>query len=91
MRTLVERAFGQLKGRWRILLKKNDQFLESIPQCVIACVVLHNFCIKVNDLAEIDEADTEQNGENIEHNNDVFANVDVQEVICQYMLNNEHI
>ena len=40
----VERAFRMLQGRWRILLKKIDMPLCSIPSMVTACLCLHNLC-----------------------------------------------
>ena len=41
----VERAFGMLKGRWRILFKKIDMPLRSILDMVIVCLCLHNLCL----------------------------------------------
>ena len=41
-RSVVERTFGILKGRWRCLLKRLDNQLENLPQIIIACCVLHN-------------------------------------------------
>ena len=41
----VERAFGCLKGRWRILLKRIDVPLKNLPDLVTACICLHNLCI----------------------------------------------
>ena len=41
----VERAFGILKGRWRILLKNVDVQLENVPDIVTACICLHNLCL----------------------------------------------
>lgn len=43
-RMVVENAFGRLKGRWRILLKRNDTRIQKLPNLVIACCVLHNLC-----------------------------------------------
>jgi hypothetical protein len=42
---VVERAFGILKGQWRILLKQIDMPLKHIPDLVIACICLHKLCI----------------------------------------------
>jgi hypothetical protein len=43
-RMAVERAFGILKGRWRILLKQIDMPLKHVPDFVTACICLHNLC-----------------------------------------------
>jgi hypothetical protein len=42
---VVEHAFGMLKGRWRMLLKKIDMPLRTIPDIVTTCLCLHNLCI----------------------------------------------
>ena len=44
----IECAFGHLKVRWPILTRKMDLNLETIPTVVMACFVLHNFCIFCN-------------------------------------------
>ena len=41
----IKRAFGMLKGRWRILLKRVDVHLRNVPELVTTCLVLHNICI----------------------------------------------
>ena len=66
-RMCVERAFGMLKGRWRILLKRMDVQLKNVPDLVSTCLVLHNMCIIFGDTfwkeEWIREATTEvQNG-----------------------------
>ena len=43
-RVTVERAFGVLKGRWRILLKRIDNRFINIPEVILTCCILHNFC-----------------------------------------------
>lgn len=48
-RMCVERAFGMLKGRWRILLKRIDVALENVPDLVSTCLMLHNICIVFGD------------------------------------------
>ena len=48
-RMCVERAFGMLKGRWRILLKRVDVHLKNVPELVSTCLVLHNICMIFGD------------------------------------------
>lgn len=53
-RVVVEQAFGLLKGRWRCLLNKLDESVEKVSSTIIACCILHNICLEVNDPTEID-------------------------------------
>ena len=41
----MERAFGMLKCRWRILLKRVHVPLRHMPDLVTACICLYNLCI----------------------------------------------
>jgi hypothetical protein len=41
----VERAFGILKGRWRVIIKRCEVPLRSMPDIVATCIVLQNLCI----------------------------------------------
>ena len=52
----VERAFGILKGRWHILLKRIDMPLQNVPDIVTASLCLHNLCILENDDFDMDWA-----------------------------------
>ncbi|CAI6353400.1 unnamed protein product [Macrosiphum euphorbiae] len=49
----IELSFGLLKGRWRRLLYLNVTNISRAPNIILACCVLHNFCL-VND-DELDE------------------------------------
>ena len=91
MRCTVERSLGLLKNRWRILLEQNYQTLESIPNCVMACVVLHNFCLRLNDVIGMDETDASFDGDEDDVNPNVFGNVDIREVIFEYMSRNGYL
>lgn len=54
-RTVIERAFGIWKARWRSILDCLSMItLEKIPEYIIATAVLHNICILNNDLLDID-------------------------------------
>ena len=46
---VTEGAYGRLKGRWRILLKKCESKKESLKCMALACIVLHNLCIDLED------------------------------------------
>ena len=48
-RVIVERAFGQLKARFRILWKKQGTNIKNLSSVIISCVVMHNFCQHHND------------------------------------------
>ena len=51
-RVVVENAFGRLKGRWRSLMKRNDNNIKFVPKLVTACCVLHNLCEQHGDACE---------------------------------------
>ena len=49
-RMVTERAYGQLKGRWRILMRKCESLPEEVKMITLACMVLHNICISKGDV-----------------------------------------
>ena len=53
---VVERAFGILKGQWRIILKRVDMPLRHVPNLVTACIRLYNLCIIHKDKFDLDWA-----------------------------------
>ena len=48
-RMVSERAFGQLKSRWRVLYRKSSCQPDALKCIALACVVLHNVCIDMSD------------------------------------------
>ena len=48
-RMVVECAYGQLKGRWRVLMRKSESSPMEVRSACLACVVLHNICIAQGD------------------------------------------
>ena len=61
-RSVVERAFGMLKGRWRLLLKKVEQQTRTLRKTVLAACVLHNICVDCGD-SDSDDNDSEDDYE----------------------------
>lgn len=72
-RVVEERAFGILKGRWRVLQKCLDSSLNFAIKTTIVCIVLHNFCIEANDEWDDDDDGPPDNDGN---NNLVFGDAD---------------
>lgn len=55
-RNIVERAFGGLKGRWRILKRTlNMKTPASCGRTIVSCMVLHNLTIDAGDDTVIDD------------------------------------
>ena len=54
LRSVVERAFGMLKGRWKIVMKKIEQKVGTLNKTIIAACVLHNVCIALNDTYDLE-------------------------------------
>lgn len=44
-RNAIERAFGVLKQRWRVLLMTTEVDVETLVYIIAACCILHNICI----------------------------------------------
>ena len=68
----VERAFGILKSRWRVLQKRFDSSLAI--KCAVAYIVLHNICVDQNDPWDDDGDDYDRGNDDI--NDDVMDDGD---------------
>lgn len=72
-RSVIERAFGLLKGRWRRLMYLEMHKTNYLAIVIMAACVLHNFCIASNDRIEDEQTIFGTNDENL-------ADVDANEV-----------
>nr|XP_029714898.1 putative nuclease HARBI1 [Aedes albopictus]XP_029714899.1 putative nuclease HARBI1 [Aedes albopictus] len=59
-RVKIENAFSLLKTRFRQLMRLDFFTVERMCKFVMACCVLHNICISMNDYFEIDDDITQQ-------------------------------
>ncbi|CAN7945902.1 unnamed protein product [Ixodes hexagonus] len=48
-RRIVENAFGRLKARFRIIMKRTETKIENLNSVVRASCILHNVCERFND------------------------------------------
>ena len=63
-RMVTEGAYGQLKGRWRVLLQKSESNRDQVRITTLACMVLHNICIMQGDtISQKLDLSNESNGQ----------------------------
>ncbi|XP_054645638.1 uncharacterized protein si:ch211-121a2.4 isoform X1 [Dunckerocampus dactyliophorus] len=92
-RTTVEIAFGRLKSRWRVLLKRSDFHYTFTPHVVATCCALHNFCEREKetvtpawlDEAAILEHDLPQPGMRSYHATDCAGGQNVRLALTEYL------
>ncbi|KAF2901197.1 hypothetical protein ILUMI_04988 [Ignelater luminosus] len=48
-RSVIERTFGLLKGRWRRLKYLDMSLADKIPEVILSACILHNFILKRGD------------------------------------------
>lgn len=88
-RMVVERAFGQLKGRFRILNKQQDTQLENVCNIVAACCILHNYCLFHDDHPEDDWMMDDDNDGGDQCDNANLPEADgTRDTILQYLIDN---
>ena len=49
-RMVTEGVYGQLKGRWRLLIRKCESKKDNLKIQALACLCLHNLCIQLKDI-----------------------------------------
>lgn len=74
-RVIIEQTFGQLKRRFPILHYGIRLKLQSAPQVIICCCVLHNIAKKLNDIEDFDDFPPSSVGENADNSNNTSSNV----------------
>ena len=81
----VEHAFGHLKGRWRCLRKGElYESIEIIPYTVIACCILQNTCVEMNDDFECSD-DSDSDDSDTDDDRDNAGNM-VRDAIRQFLI-----
>lgn len=60
-RSVIEHAFGLLKGRFRRLFYFHNLRIDLIIKCVMAACILHNICILSDIKANVPEVQIENN------------------------------
>ena len=82
-RVSIECAFGILMSRSRILAQRLDSSIDFAVKSVVACAVLHNFCIMNGDDWDDDGNDGDDNADddvNTMHDGD-----NVREILKAYI------
>lgn len=51
-RMCVKRAFGILKGIWRMIMKQSNVHLKNMSDIVATCIILSNLCFMNNEMIE---------------------------------------
>ena len=80
-------SIWNLKGRWRVLQKCLDSFLNFAIKTTIACIVLHNFCIEAKD--DWDDEDDDGPSDSDGNNNLVFGDAhEIRGVLKDFVCGN---
>ena len=87
LRCVVERAFGMLKSRWRIVLKTIEQKTTTLKKTVIAACVLHNICIERGDLHEADDSDSDDSSDDDSEGRNETGN-NIRDILKDYVWEN---
>ena len=48
-RVAAENCYDMLKSRWRILYRKAESKVFNLKYIIMACMMLHNFCLAKHD------------------------------------------
>ncbi|KAG5283852.1 hypothetical protein AALO_G00046850 [Alosa alosa] len=62
-RSIIERVFGMMKTRWRVIfLHALEVDVSFDPDVIVACTVLHNICLRNDDVLPLDDLDPDEPG-----------------------------
>ncbi len=75
IRSVVERAIGRLKGRFRSLQFLDVKSPEKAKRIIATCCVLHNFAIRKKDVTE-EEAEDDNDGRDVPDDVDIEYGLD---------------
>lgn len=87
LRVNVENAFGFLKGRWRCLgTGALYEDIDLVPHTIIACCILHNICIDMNDNYDTSDDDDDDSDNDDDCRDRDNAGQTVREAIRQHLV-----
>ncbi|KAL2101891.1 hypothetical protein ACEWY4_003652 [Coilia grayii] len=84
-RTTIEIAFGRLKARWRVLLKRSDFHFTFSPYMIATCCALHNLCEDEKESASVLESTTPQPGVRAYNAPDNAAGQRIRDALADYL------
>ena len=58
---VTEGCYGQMKGRWRVTLRRNESSKEEVKTTTLACMVLHIICIDRGETTVAHRGKTQRN------------------------------
>jgi hypothetical protein len=85
IRSVIERAFALLKGRFRRLKYLDMSKIEEVPIVIIACCILHNICLLHGDWEWVElyyENLERENGEDEEGQDEPVEGTHKRDEIC---------
>jgi hypothetical protein len=87
-RCSVERAFGLLKNRFRLLHRKMEHDLYNVGNIIKAATIIHNLCVSTGDNIEIDWETPLVIHKKPSCNTHTSTGTDVREALADYFIQN---
>lgn len=71
-RSIVERAFGMLKVRWRSIFQKTVEMKHTkVARLITACAIMHNICVTLGDVLQPPAVNDEEQNDIVDIDNGV--------------------